>query len=105
GDDVEVEQLALERAAGGLVEQHRVGGEEAREEHEVAQEEDPESVADDDAERRRPARAVAARLVRRGGVADPVGIAMAERGAVGGAHDACASRALRRAARAWRSMR
>ena len=44
----EVEQVLAARAASGLVGQHGVGGEERREHHDVAEQEDPEAVADED---------------------------------------------------------
>ena len=48
-DDVEVKQIPTARPAGGLVHQHRIGGEERRKHHDVAEQEDPEAVADNDA--------------------------------------------------------
>ena len=48
-DDMEMEQLPAARAASRLVHQDGVGGEERREHHNVAEQEDPEPVADNDA--------------------------------------------------------
>src|SRR5260370_14176306 len=60
----QLEQVAAGRSAGGLSGQHRVGGEQCREHDDVAQQEDPKPVSDDDAYRRRTAAAVAAHYRR-----------------------------------------
>ena len=57
-DRLQVEELERPGSARGRVRQHRVGRIEAREHHEVGQEEDPEPVGGDDALRRRSAVAV-----------------------------------------------
>ncbi len=63
----EIEQLAPGRSAGGVARQDRIGGKQSRKHHDVAQDEEPEPVGDDDAHRvparRRPP--VRARLRRR----------------------------------------
>src|SRR5580698_9646023 len=51
---VEIEQRAPGWTARGLVRLHRIGGEQSREHDEVAEQEDPEPVRDNDACRRRP---------------------------------------------------
>ena len=47
-----IEQLRAGRAARSRMHEHRVGGKQRREHHDVAQEEDPEAVGDDDPLRR-----------------------------------------------------
>ena len=51
-DIAEIEQLASARPARGRVRQHRIAREERREHDDVAEQEDPEAVADDDPLRR-----------------------------------------------------
>ena len=48
-NDVEMKQIPAARAPSRLVHQHGVGGEERREHHDAAEQEDPEPIADDDA--------------------------------------------------------
>ncbi len=60
-DIAEIEQLGAGRSAGGVARQHRIGGEQRREHDDVAEDEDPEPIGDDDALRRRPAAAAPAR--------------------------------------------
>ncbi len=62
GDAVQVEQVTPRRPARRLAREHAVGREERGEHHDVAEQEDPEPVGDDDAFRRRPAFAVTGRL-------------------------------------------
>ena len=52
---VQVEEFERPRAARGRMRQHRVGGIEAREHHEVGEQEHPEAIGRDDALRRRSA--------------------------------------------------
>ena len=43
-----IEQLGAGRTARGRVHEHRVGGKQRREHHDVAQQEDPEAIGNDD---------------------------------------------------------
>ena len=107
-DVPQVEQLAAARSACRVADQHRVGREEGREHDDVAEQEDPEAVADDDALRTSPPAACPSvcwwyddsRSCR--GDAGHFG-----RGCVDGAHGAACSRASAapRALRLARSMR
>ena len=60
-DIAEIEQLGPGRSAGGVARQHRIGREQPREHDDVAEDEDPEAVGDDDARRGRSAAAPPAR--------------------------------------------
>ena len=62
GDCRQVEQVAAARAAGGGVGEHRVAREQRREQDDVADQEDPEAVGDDDALRRSVRRLLGERL-------------------------------------------
>ena len=48
-DIVQVEQIFAARPSRGLAGEHRIGGEKRREHNDVAEQEDPEAVADNDA--------------------------------------------------------
>ena len=48
-DDVEMKQILSARAARRLDGQHRISGEKRRENYDVAEQEDPKTIADDDA--------------------------------------------------------
>ena len=52
-DIVQVEKIFAARPSRGLSGEHRIGGEKRREHDDVAEQEDPEAVADDDALRGR----------------------------------------------------
>src|SRR6202020_1036893 len=52
-DIVQVEQIPAARPSRGLAGEHRIGGEKRREHNDVAEEKDPEAIADNDAFRYR----------------------------------------------------
>src|SRR6185369_7658534 len=62
GDAAQIEQLLARRPARGRIAQYGVAREEARKHHDVAEQENPEAVADHDAFRRRPSVTVPARV-------------------------------------------
>ena len=102
-DILQIEQILPARPACSLSGQHRVGGEERREHDDVAEQEDPEAVADYDSLRGR------IRVIENGygGAPSLLGpaVAVARAGLKGGHDTASAASASPRARRLARSMR